>query len=82
MYRRVRELFRAKKFDVVHTHNLPGVSPAVGGHPHRAHHPRPLAYLRAGHPHDPAGPRVCDRQCDGCALRGDWLRRLSRAVGG
>jgi glycosyltransferase involved in cell wall biosynthesis len=87
MYTTLRSILDRERFDVVHTHNLGGVSPAVWS-----------AAAAAGVPivhttHDysltcvrslrmtPAG-RICGVPCTSCALRGAWLRRLSRHVAG
>jgi glycosyltransferase involved in cell wall biosynthesis len=85
MYRRVRALFRAEKFDVVHTHNLPGFSLAVWAaarteglpvvhttHDHSLTCVRSIRMTRQG--------RVCERPCMGCAVRGRWFCQLSRSV--
>lgn len=87
IYGSVRRILEHGAFDVVHTHNLGGLSTAVWS-----------AAAAAGIPivhttHDysltcvrslrmtPAG-RICETPCGGCALRGAWLRRMSRLVAG
>ena len=87
MYTAIRSVLDREPFDVVHTHNLGGLSPAVWS-----------AAAAAGVPivhttHDysltcvrslrmtPDG-RICRAQCTSCAMRGSWLRRQSRHVAG
>ena len=85
MYRRLRALLAAQKPDVVHTHNLGGLSAAAWSatratgvplvhtlHDHSLTCVRAVRMTRSG--------RVCERQCAPCALRSGWLERLSRAV--
>lgn len=85
MYRRLRALLVAEKPDVVHTHNLGGLSAAAWSatrgaglplvhtlHDHSLTCVRAVRMTRRG--------RVCERQCAPCALRSRWLERLSRAV--
>ena len=85
MYRRLRALLAAEKPDVVHTHNLGGLSAAAWSatsatgiplihtpHDHSLTCVRAVRMTRRG--------RVCERQCAPCALRSRWLERLSRAV--
>lgn len=85
MYRRLRALLAAEKPDVVHTHNLGGLSAAAWSatrgaglplvhtlHDHSLTCVRAVRMTRRG--------RVCERQCAPCALRSGWLEHLSRAV--
>ena len=85
MYQRLRALLVAEKPDVVHTHNLGGLSAAVWSatsaarlplvhtlHDHSLTCVRAVRMTRRG--------RVCERQCGPCALRSAWLERRSRAV--
>jgi glycosyltransferase involved in cell wall biosynthesis len=85
MYRRLRSLLAAEKPDVVHTHNLGGLSAAAWSatraaglplvhtlHDHSLTCVRAVRMTRSG--------RVCERQCAPCALRSGWLERLSRGV--
>jgi glycosyltransferase involved in cell wall biosynthesis len=85
MYRRLRALLVAEKPDVVHTHNLGGLSAAAWSatrgaglplvhtlHDHSLTCVRAVRMTRRG--------RVCERQCAPCAVRSRWLERLSRAV--
>ena len=85
MYRRLRSLLAAEKPDVVHTHNLGGLSAAAWSatraagiplvhtlHDHSLTCVRAVRMTRSG--------RVCERQCTPCALRSGWLERLSRQV--
>ena len=85
MYRAVRQLFARGKFDVVHTHNLGGLSPAVWSAAAAARvpvvhttHDYALTCVRSLRM-TPAG-RICESPCPSCALRGAWLRRMSRRV--
>ena len=84
-YRRLREFLRAEKPDVVHTHNLGGVSAAAWSataaagvplvhtlHDHSLTCIRAVRMTRRGH--------LCEQQCAPCAVRSRWLRRMSRAV--
>ena len=85
VYRRVREIVRKESPDVVHTHNLGGLSAAVWS---AARAERvPIVHT----PHDYAltcvramrltrGGRICERPCATCGIRGAWLRRLSEMV--
>jgi glycosyltransferase involved in cell wall biosynthesis len=87
MYAALRSILSRGRFEVVHTHNLGGLSPAVWS-----------AAAAAGVPivhttHDysltcvrslrmtPAG-QICRAPCTSCAVRGSWLRSLSRRVAG
>ncbi len=85
MYRRLRAFLAAEKPDVVHTHNLGGLSAAVWSatsatglplvhtpHDHSLTCLRAVRMTRRG--------RLCEQQCVACALRSGWLERLSRAV--
>ena len=85
MYRRLRALLVAARPDVVHTHNLGGLSAAAWSatsatglplvhtpHDHSLTCLRAVRMTRSG--------RVCERQCAPCALRSGWLERRSRAV--
>jgi glycosyltransferase involved in cell wall biosynthesis len=85
MYRRVRTVLLAEKPDVVHTHNLGGLSVAVWSattaagvplvhtpHDHSLTCIRAVRMTRRG--------RLCERQCAPCAVRGRWLRQRSGAV--
>ena len=85
MYRRLRALLAREKPDVVHTHNLGGLSAAAWSatraagvplvhtlHDHSLTCVRAVRMTRSG--------RVCERQCASCALRSGWLQRLSRSV--
>jgi len=85
MYRRLRSILAAEKPDVVHTHNLGGLSAAAWSatraagvplvhtlHDHSLTCVRAVRMTRSG--------RVCERQCAPCALRSGWLERLSREV--
>jgi glycosyltransferase involved in cell wall biosynthesis len=85
MYRRLRALLVAERPDVVHTHNLGGLSAAAWSatratglplvhtlHDHSLTCLRAVRMTRSG--------RVCERQCAPCALRSGWLERRSRAV--
>lgn len=85
MYRRLRALLVVARPDVVHTHNLGGLSAAAWSAARATG--RPLVHT----PHDHSltcvravrmtrSGRVCERQCAPCALRSGWLQRLSRAV--
>ncbi len=85
VYRRVREILREEQPDVVHTHNLGGLSAAVWSAA-RAER-RPIVHT----PHDYAltcvramrltrAGRICERPCATCGIRGAWLRRLSETV--
>jgi glycosyltransferase involved in cell wall biosynthesis len=85
MYRRLRALLVAERPDVVHTHNLGGLSVAAWSatsatglplvhtlHDHALTCLRAVRMTRSG--------RVCERQCAPCALRSGWLERRSRTV--
>lgn len=85
MYQRLRALLVAEGPDVVHTHNLGGLSSAAWSatsatglplvhtpHDHSLTCVRAVRMTRRG--------RVCERQCSPCALRSGWLERRSRAV--
>ena len=85
MYHRLRALLVAARPDVVHTHNLGGLSAAAWSatsatglplvhtlHDHSLTCLRAVRMTRSG--------RVCGRQCAPCALRSGWLERRSRAV--
>ena len=85
MYRRLRALLVAARPDVVHTHNLGGLSAAAWSatsatglplvhtpHDHSLTCLRAVRMTRSG--------RVCERQCAPCALRSGWLERRSRVV--
>ena len=85
MYRRLRALLVTARPDVVHTHNLGGLSAAAWSatsatglplvhtpHDHSLTCLRAVRMTRSG--------RVCERQCAPCALRSGWLERRSRAV--
>ncbi len=85
MYHRLRALLVAARPDVVHTHNLGGLSAAAWSatsatglplvhtpHDHSLTCLRAVRMTRSG--------RVCERQCAPCALRSGWLERRSRAV--
>jgi glycosyltransferase involved in cell wall biosynthesis len=87
MFQRLRSLLVALKPDIVHTHNLGGLSPAAWSaartvglpvvhtlHDHSLTCVRAVRMTRRG--------RVCEQQCPPCAVRGAWLRRMSRAVDG
>ena len=87
MYTALRSILERERFDVVHTHNLGGLSPAIWS-----------AAASAGVPivhttHDYSltcvrslrmtpGGRICRVPCTSCAVRGSWLRSLSRRVAG
>ena len=85
MYQRLRALLVAEKPDVVHTHNLGGLSAAAWSaarasglplvhtlHDHSLTCVRAVRMTRRG--------RVCARQCVSCAARSGWLERRSRVV--
>jgi glycosyltransferase involved in cell wall biosynthesis len=85
MYQRLRAFLVAEKPDVVHTHNLAGLSVAAWSataaaglplvhtlHDHSLTCVRAVRMTRRG--------RVCQHQCPPCGFRSRWLRRLSRAV--
>lgn len=85
MYQRLRAFLVSERPDVVHTHNLGGLSAAVWSatsatglplvhtpHDHSLTCVRAVRMTRSG--------RVCERQCAPCALRSGWLERRSRAV--
>ena len=85
MYHRLRALLVAARPDVVHTHNLGGLSAAAWSatsatglplvhtlHDHSLTCLRAVRMTRSG--------RVCERQCAPCALRSGWLERRSRTV--
>lgn len=85
MYRRLRALLVAERPDVVHTHNLGGLSAAAWSaasavgrplvhtpHDHSLTCVRAVRMTRSG--------RLCERQCAPCALRSGLLERLSRVV--
>jgi glycosyltransferase involved in cell wall biosynthesis len=85
MYQRLRAVFAATKPDLVHTHNLGGLSAAAWSAAHAAGLPlvhtlhdhsltcvRAVRMTRSG--------RVCARQCVSCAVRSGWLERQSRVV--
>jgi glycosyltransferase involved in cell wall biosynthesis len=85
MYQRLRAFLVAERPDVVHTHNLGGLSAAAWSatsatglplvhtlHDHSLTCVRAVRMTRSG--------RVCERQCAPCALRSGWLERLSRGV--
>jgi glycosyltransferase involved in cell wall biosynthesis len=87
MYARLRRTLRTLRVDLVHTHNLGGFSASAWSaaaaeglpivhtlHDHALTCVRAIRMTRAG--------RVCERQCLDCAVRGTWLRRLSRSVSG
>ena len=85
VHRRLRRILREDAPDVVHTHNLGGLSPAVWAAA-RAES-RPIVHT----PHDYAltcvramrltrRGRICESRCSTCAIRGAWLRRWSGAV--
>ena len=85
MFRRLRSFLLAERPDVVHTHNLGGLSVAAWSATRAAG--LPLVHT----PHDHSltcvravrmtrRRRVCERQCAPCAVRGRWLQRLSQAV--
>jgi glycosyltransferase involved in cell wall biosynthesis len=87
MYARLRRTLGRLKVDLVHTHNLGGLSPAAWSaataeglpivhtpHDHALTCVRAIRMTRAG--------RVCERQCLDCGVRSRWLRRLSGAVSG
>ena len=84
-YRTVRRIVADGKFDVVHTHNLGGLSTAVWSAAAAARTP----IVHTTHDYSltcvrslrltPAG-RICHTPCASCALRGVWLRRMSRLV--
>lgn len=85
MYQRLQAFLVAERPDVVHTHNLGGLSAAAWSatraagvplvhtlHDHSLTCVRAVRMTRRG--------RVCERQCAPCAVRGGWLKRRSRAV--
>lgn len=85
MYRRLQSFLVAEQPDVVHTHNLGGLSAAAWSaasaagrplvhtlHDHSLTCVRAVRMSRSG--------RLCERQCAPCRLRSGWLERLSRAV--
>ena len=85
MFQRLRAFLLAEKPDVVHTHNLGGLSVAAWSATRAAG----LPLVHTTHDHSltcvravrmTPRRRVCERQCAPCAVRGAWLRRLSRAV--
>jgi hypothetical protein len=84
-YQRLRAFLVAEKPDVVHTHNLGGLSAAAWSataaaglplihtlHDHSLTCVRAVRMTRRG--------RLCERQCTPCAVRSRWLQHLSRAV--
>jgi glycosyltransferase involved in cell wall biosynthesis len=84
-YQRLRAFLGAEKPDVVHTHNLGGLSAAAWSataaagvplvhtlHDHSLTCVRAVRMTRRGH--------LCEQQCAPCAVRSRWLRRVSRAV--
>lgn len=84
-YSYLRRLLAQGRIDVIHTHNLPGLSPAVWSAARSAQvplvhtiHDYSLTCIRAlrmtwrGH--------VCTSPCLDCLVRGAWLRRLGRSV--
>lgn len=84
-YALVRRLLASERSDVVHTHNLAGLSPAVwraarGGRCRLVHTPHDysLTCVRAVRMR-PSG-RLCTRLCTVCDLRARWLARLSANV--
>jgi len=85
VYRRLRRILANEKFDVVHTHNLGGLSTAVwsaaaaSGVPivHTLHD-YALTCVRSLRM-TPAG-RICSSPCLPCGMRGRWLRRMSHLV--
>jgi glycosyltransferase involved in cell wall biosynthesis len=85
MYRAVGQILAREKFDVIHTNNLGGLSPAVWS----AARLRRIPIVHT--PHDYAltcvrstrmriDGRTCWTPCIPCGVRGRWLRRLSRLV--
>lgn len=84
-YARLRHLLGERDCDVVHTHNLAGLSPAVWSAARAAG--RPVVHT----PHDYAltcvramrlrrSGRLCTDPCLSCRARARWLRRLSTRV--
>ena len=84
-YATLRRVLDRGRFDVVHTHNLGGLSPAVWSAASAAGvpvvhttHDYSLTCIRSLRM-TPAG-RICHTPCGSCAMRGRWLRRLSHRV--
>jgi len=87
VYRRVHRLLARDNFDVIHTHNLGGLSPAVWSAAAAAgtpivHTPHDYALTCVRSTRMTPRGRTCWTPCTACALRGRWLRRLSRLVDG
>lgn len=87
VYRRAHQLLAREKFDVIHTHNLGGLSPAIWSAAAAVEtavvhtpHDYALTCVRSTRM-TPVG-HTCWTPCTHCALRGRWLRRLSRIVDG
>jgi glycosyltransferase involved in cell wall biosynthesis len=84
-YQRLRAFLVAQKPDVVHTHNLGGLSAAAWSATAAAGvplvhtlHDHSLTCIRAVRM--TLRGRLCEQQCVPCAIRSRWLQHLSRAV--
>jgi glycosyltransferase involved in cell wall biosynthesis len=87
MYTALRAILARERFDVVHTHNLGGLSPAVwsaaaatGVPIIHTTHDYSLTCVRSLRM--TPDERICGTQCASCAVRGSWLRSQSRRVAG
>lgn len=84
-YARVRALLARRPVDVVHTHNLAGLSPAVWRAARAAgrrlvHTPHDYALTCVRAMRMRRSGRLCVRPCAACGLRARWLARLSAGV--
>lgn len=85
VYRSVGRLLAREKFDVIHTNNLGGLSPAVWSAARVCrtpvvHTPHDYALTCVRSTRMRLDGRTCWTPCTPCGVRGRWLRRLSRLV--